>query len=388
MASAGVSATRPAPASSARVSASVRGLVLLGLTVVVLFFGAFGTWAALAPLDGAIVADGIVTVEGNRKSVQHLDGGIVKQISVKEGDHVGVGDVLMVLDDQKLAAQADIYAQQLAVARATEARLVAELADADSIDFPPDLLADAASYARDAIASQTAEFDVRRRDLLGNEELLKHKIADLQQQIDGKNTRETALEAQLAATNAQKQSLQALLDRGLTTSDRTYDLDQQASGLAADIADNQAAIASAQENIRESQQQIVQLSNDRRAQIATDLDTVRSKILDLGPSLDSTRQSLGRTVVHSPYEGTVVALKVFSTGAVLPPGGTILDIVPDLTGLVVEAHISVADISDLRVGSDAEVHFTTYQHLYVPMMRAKVETVSADRLTDDRTGTA
>jgi epimerase transport system membrane fusion protein len=370
------------------VSDSARGAIRLGTTIVLLFFGVLGVWAALAPLDGAIVGDGVVTVEGNRKSVQHLDGGIVKEIKVKEGDHVAIGDVLVVLDSEKLSAQANIYAQQLMVARATEARLAAELSDADGVTFPQDMLTANEPYVKAPIASQTSEFATRRTALEGNQQVLQHRINDLLQQIDGKRARQKALEAQLASVTAEQESLQGLLNHGLTTADRIRDLDRQASGLQADISDNAAAIASAEENIGENRQQITQLTNDRRAQVAGDLDTVQAKILDLGPSLDNARASLDRTIVRSPYGGTVVGLKVFSTGAVLAPGGAILDIVPDQTHLVIEARVNVADISDLRLGSDAEVHFTTYQRLYVPMMRAKVTTVSADRLTDDRTGTA
>jgi epimerase transport system membrane fusion protein len=376
------------PPRAARVSDSARGAVLAGLAVVVLFFGASGVWAALAPLDGAIIGDGVVTVDGNRKGVQHLDGGIVKEIKVKEGDHVAIGDVLVVLDSERLSAQASIYAQQLVVARATEARLKAELAGAESVGFPEEMLASDEPYVKAAMARQASEFATRRTALQGNEQVLQHRINDLQQQIEGRNARQKALEAQLASFTSERKSLEGLLDHGLTTADRVRDLDRQASGLEAEISDNVAAIGSAQENIRENQQQIVQLTNDRRTQVASDLDDIQSKILDLGPSLENARASLLRTVVRSPYEGKVVGLKVFSTGAVVAPGGSILEIVPDRTDLVIETRLRVEDISDLQPGASAEVHFTTYQRLYVPMMHAKVSKVSADRLTDERTGTA
>src|SRR5579871_167657 len=130
------------PAAEAlRPSESPARLIVFGLVIIALFFGAFGIWAALSPLDGAVVGDGVVNVDGNRKTVADLEGGIVREVAVKEGAHVDVGDVLVQLDDQKLLAQVDIYAQQIAVARATEARLIAELGGAPQIDFPPDLLA-------------------------------------------------------------------------------------------------------------------------------------------------------------------------------------------------------------------------------------------------------
>jgi epimerase transport system membrane fusion protein len=375
-------------AEPVRVSDSISGAVRLGLVIVVLFFVVFGGWAALSPLDGAIVGDGVVTVEGNRKSVEHLEGGIVKQILVKEGDRVAVGDTLLVLDDERLRAQADIVSQQLVVARATEARLVAELGDKPAVAFPAELTASQDDYVKRAVASQIAEFDARHTALLGQQDVLQHRIDDLKQQIIGKQARQKSVEAQLASIRDEEDSLRGLLGQGLTTRARMLDLERSAESLQADISDNLAAIASAEQNIAENQQQITQLANDRRAQIASDLNDVQSKLLDLGPNLANAKASLARTVVRSPYEGKVVGLKVFSTGAVIAPGGTILDIVPDQTDLVVEAKVRVEDISDLMLGADAEIHFTTYKRMYVPMMRGKVTTISADRLTDERTGAA
>jgi epimerase transport system membrane fusion protein len=370
------------------VSDSAAGPIRRGLANIVVFFGVFGGWAAMSPLDGAIVGEGVVTVDGNRKSVEHLEGGIVKEIRVKEGDHVDVGDILVVLDDSRLKSQADILAQQLVVARATEARLVAELDDRPSVAFPSELLQAPEDYVKRAVASQEAEFDARRTALLGSQQVLEHKIADLREQIAGKRARQTATEAQLASIKGEEESLRGLLDQGLTTRARMLDLERNAQSLQADISDNLAAIASAEQNIAETQQQITQLVNDRRAQIASDLNDTQAKLLDLGPQLEAARASLARTVVRSPYAGRVVGLKVFSTGAVVAPGGTILDIVPDRTDLVVDTRIRVEDISDVAVGAPTEIHFTTYRRLYVPMLRGRVATVSADRLTDERTGAA
>jgi epimerase transport system membrane fusion protein len=295
---------------------------------------------------------------------------------------------LLVLDDERLRAQADIVSQQLVVARATEARLVAELGDKPAVAFPAELTASQDDYVKRAVASQIAEFDARHTALLGQQDVLQHRIDDLKQQIIGKQARQKSVEAQLASIRDEEDSLRGLLGQGLTTRARMLDLERSAESLQADISDNLAAIASAEQNIAENQQQITQLANDRRAQIASDLNDVQSKLLDLGPNLANAKASLARTVVRSPYEGKVVGLKVFSTGAVIAPGGTILDIVPDQTDLVVEAKVRVEDISDLTLGADAEIHFTTYKRMYVPMMRGKVTTISADRLTDERTGAA
>ena len=179
-----------AVAGPPRLPASIRGLVIAGSCIVLAFFGLFGGWAALSPLDGAVVGEGIVTVEGNRKSVEHLEGGTVKEIDVREDDHVAVGDVLIRLDDERLRTQVSLYAQQYAVARATEARLEAELNGAATIAFPADLLADPSDYARNAVASQQQAFAVRATALAGAQQILRHRIAELQEQITGKRDRQ------------------------------------------------------------------------------------------------------------------------------------------------------------------------------------------------------
>jgi len=216
--------------------------------------------------------------------------------------------------------------------------------------------------------------------------VLVRRVEDLTSQIEAKRARQLASEEQLLSTTTERTSLEGLLQQGLTTRERLLQLDRAISSLKADIADSQTAITSAEENIAGIRQQIAQLSNDRRAEISSDLADVQSKILDLGPSLSNARGALERTTIRSPYEGKIVALQVFSTGAVVPPGGTILDIVPDQNALVVQARIRVEDISDLSIGAAAEVHLTTYKRLYVPTLKGKVATISADRLTDERTG--
>lgn len=371
-----------------RAKDSLRGPVLVGTLITVLFFGVLGGWAAFAPLDGAIVSEGVVTVEGYRKTVDHLEGGIVKEIRVKDGDRVQAGDTLLVLDDARLKAQAEIYSQQMAVARATEARLQAELAGETAVAFPADLAASDLDYVQRALASQEEEFGTRRQALTGAEQVLQHRIEELKSQIAGMELRTTSLEEQVKSIDDEKATLEELIESGLTTRSRILELERSARSIESEIADNQAAIAAAQQNMAGSQQQILQLSNDRRSQVAEALADVQLRMLDIGPQLDNAQAALARTQVKSPYEGLVVGLTVTSIGEVIAPGATILDIVPESTSMVIDARVRVEDITDLRVGARAEVHFTSYARLYVPVMHGTVTTVSADRLKDERTGVA
>lgn len=367
-------------------SDSIRGLAATGLAIVVMFFGVAGAWAALSPLDGAIVSEGIVKVEGNRKSVDQLEGGIVTRINVRDGDLVQVGDVVVELDRERLTSQVDILRQQLTFAQATQARLSAELTEAEDITFPAELVQTEDSTAQLAVVSQRDEFAARRKALTGAEGVLRVRIDNLRQQIEGKRSQEELLNSQMDSLEAERESLKGLYTDGLTTRSRLLDLERAQTGILADIAEVQTAIASLGQSIVENEQQIEQLTNDQRAEVAGLLDQVRSTILDLGPSLANAEAALARTIVRSPYAGRVVGLKVFSTGEVIPPGGTLLEIVPIETRLIVEAKVRVEDIADLKIGANAEIHFVSFAQLYVPMVKAAVANVSADRLTDERTG--
>jgi len=381
---------QPAPPQGPRPpNDSARGAIITGIGILLVFFGGFGAWAVTAPLNGAVVANAVVKVEGNRKSVQDLDGGIVKQLRVHEGDRVAKGDVLLVLDDTDARADVQVLAEQETLFRALVARLEAERDGRDTVTFPPDLDSrrDDPSVAA-TIAGQITEFQDRRTALSGQKAVLDRRIAQLREQITGDQAQRTAYQQQLNSIVGEKASLQDLLDKELITRDRMLSLDRAESGIRGQIAEIDAAIAKANQAAGEIADQIAQLGKDRAAQISSDLRDANAKLLDVEPRLRAARAALERTIVRAPYAGTVVGLDVFSVGAVIARGERILDIVPDATGLIVEAQISVGDIANLHPGMPAEVHFTAYDQRVTPTIRGTVEHISADRLTDQRTGLA
>jgi membrane fusion protein, epimerase transport system len=374
------------PAETAMPSDSARGAVLAGWIILLVFFAGFGGWAIKAPLNGAVVGEAVVKVEGNRKSVQHLDGGVVKELRVKDGDRVKEGDILVVLDDTQLRAEFDILSQQYAMLRATEARLTAELANSDAITFPAELVDSAEPYARTAIEAQQHEFESRRAALSGEEQILVYRISQLREQIAGNEAQEKAYDDQLASVFGEKESLADLVKSGLVTRPRILQLERTVAGLQGQVAAIQAATAGALQGIGEYSQQIAQVQKTRTAEITKELSETQSKLLDVLPRLHNATVSLGRTEIRSPYAGEVVGLSVFSVGGVIGRGEKILDVVPDQTSLVVEARVRVEDISDLSPGMAAEVHFTSYKQRSIPLIHGTVAQVSADRLTDERTG--
>jgi epimerase transport system membrane fusion protein len=373
-------------AVSARPSDSCWGSALAGWLIIAVFFGGFGGWAALAPLNGAVVAAAMVKVEGNRKSVQHLDGGIVKQLRVKEGDHVGAGALLILLDDTQARAELAVLSEQWFVLRATEVRLLAELAGEPELGLPPELAARAGdAYAQRIWTGQIKQFESRRAALEGQRKVIREKINQLQSQIDGAEAQGRAYAAQSQSVHAEAGSVAPLVEKGILSRPRLLELQRAGFGLDGQIADAHASMAKYRQAIAEQELQIAQLGKDQMAEITKDLRDVQGQLVELLPKLTNAEAVLSRMEIRSPYEGQVVGLSMFSIGGVIQRGDKILDIVPDADTLAIEARVAVEDISELHPGMAAEIHLTAYQQRIVPTVPGVVVQVSADRLTDPKT---
>jgi HlyD family type I secretion membrane fusion protein len=366
-------------------SDSIRHVALAGWLIIAIFFGGIGSWAVTAPLNGAVVGNAVVKVEGNRKSVQHLDGGIVKELRVKEGDKVNAGDVLVVLDETQAQAEYDVLSQQYMVLRATEARLLTELDHGSELVMPQDLKARPEdSYIKSVWNGQVSQFESRRAALEGQRSVIREKINQLGSQIVGAEAQVKAFTDQISSIRAEAKDIAPLVERGLIARPRILQLERTAFGLEGQIADAKANIAKARQAIAEQEQQIAQLDNDRMADVTKDLRDTQAKMLEVIPKAMNAKAVLGRMEISSPYAGRVVALTVFSVGGVIQRGEKILDIVPDQS-LTIEAQIAVEDISDIRPNMRAEVHLTAYKQRIVPIIHGDVIQVSADRLTDPKT---
>ena len=365
---------------------SITRVAAVGWVIIAIFFGLFGTWAAIAPLKGAVVANGLIKVEGNRKSVQHLEGGIVKELRVKEGDRVTAGDVVMVLDDSQARAEHEVLTRDLIVLRATEERLRAELAHHAQMTFPGDLTAYGEDrYVKDVWDAQVHQMEVRLAALDGQRQVIKEKIAQLESQIVGLEAQIRAYTSQVGSVKEERNSLLPLMERGLVARPRVLQLERTADGLDGQIAEAKANIAKARQAIAEQLQQTAQLDNDRMTDVAKDLRDTQAKLLEVIPKLMHARSVLDRIEIRSPYTGRVVGLSVFSVGGVINRGDKIMDVVPDRESLVVEAQVAVEDISQVHPDMRAEVHLTAYKQRTIPIVHGDVIQVSADRLTDSKT---
>ena len=373
---------------SAPLDDSAKSAMIAGAAIMAAFFVGLGGWAAFAPLNSAAVAPAVVKVEGNRKSVQHLEGGIVKELRVREGDKVASEQTLILLDDTQARAAVDVFSKQYDELTAQEARLIAERDGAAAVQFPQALIARRAEPDVAAIiAGQTNLFKSRRTTLTGTIDVLRKKISQTQEQIVGLEGQAAAYKRQLQSTHNENNGLRDLFKKGYVPRQRMLELERSEAALEGQIAEVSSNILRARQSIEEVNVQIVQAQSDRLAQVANDLRDVQVKLLEIGPKVSSAKETLRRTEIRSPYPGVVVGLTAFSVGGVISPGEKIMDVVPEKGGLIVEATVAPEDVKDLHVGMNAEVHLTAYKQRTVPIIHGKVLQVSADRLTDTKTGT-
>lgn len=371
-----------APLSPVR---AARGAILGGLVLIAVTFGGVAGWAALAPLHSAALAPGVVVVQSYRKTVQHLEGGIVREILVKEGSAVKEGDVLLRLDGTGSGSTVDRLRQALASQLALEARLVAERDGARTIT-PPARLAALLPGDIAVMRGERQTFVARRQALAGQVEVLENRIAQSREEIAGHAARIRAAEEQAALIDDELRGVQTLYDKGLTTKPRLLALKRRAAEIGGERGQDQAMIARAEQEIGEARLQIIDLRNSRMEEISRSLQGAQREIADLNERLVAAEAVHGRADIVAPVSGTVVGLKVHTLGGVIAPQDAVMDIVPGEDGLVVEARVSPDDVDSVRTGQAAEIRFPAFSSRTTPTARGTLTQVSADRLVDTATG--
>ena len=352
-----------------------------------LFFIVGGVWATTAPLSGAAIAPGIVSPESSRQTVQHLEGGIIRELRVREGQRVQAGDLLVVLEDVRARAEAGARLSQLRLLAATESRLNAERAAADTIRFDHPVLADKNNGdVRAAIQGQLNQFKTRRDNDHSRAAILRQRIAQIERQIEGSERQLTGIERQYALIGEEIEGVQTLYDKGLERKPRLLELQRKQAELLGTEGDLVARVARAKEAIGETELQIVSLRMERLEEIDARLFEVLAEQAQLEEQMGPTLDRLRRTEIRAPVTGTVLALRYKTTGGVIGPGEVILDLVPLGDDLVIEARVRTNDIDDVHPGQSAYVLFPSFAQRNLKRIEGEVQWVSADALEDDRTG--
>ena len=355
--------------------------ILWPLAIVV---GLMALWSATAPLSGAVVASGQVKVELNRKTVQHQEGGIVREILVRDGQKVRAGEPLVVVGDVRTDSELSLLQDQLRAARIRSARAEAEAALQLRFSAPADLAgqADAAEH----LAREHALFTARRRTL-------DEQIAALEKQIREAHAQATALEAQIAATETsaklsaeELEMNNRLVREGFINRTKLLELQRGASDYVAKVGEYRSELAKARERVGELEARMAQARNQYQQQEADELKEASAKVRELGEKLRPSQDQVERQMVRSPVAGEVMSMHVSAVGEVVGPREPILDVVPEHEKLVVEARIHPQDIDHVHKDSAAEVRLSAFDARTVPLLPAKVMFISADRVTDSDTG--
>ncbi|GAA0605722.1 HlyD family type I secretion periplasmic adaptor subunit [Craurococcus roseus] len=359
---------------------------LFGLTVFSVFVVGFGAWSVMAPLAEAAIAPGIIKVEGNRRTVQHLEGGIVREILVRDGAKVQAGQVLVRLDDIQSDSTAEAQRAQRWALMAQDARLVAEMGKpGEPIEFPPELLESPSPRARDAVRGQREVYEARTASLNSQLQVLRARIEQQQAAIRGAQGQMVATRNQLVLIRQEERMRQGLVAQGLARLPDLLALQRAMAGLEGTIQELTGQIDRANATIGEAERQIQQALDQRIQEVSTELREVRGKLAETEERLRASSDVQTRRDILAPESGTVVNLKLFTLGAVVRPGDTILDIVPDSDRLVAEVNIQPSDIDVVFPGLKSEVRLPAFKQRLVPFLHGEVTWVAADVTTNDQT---
>lgn len=357
-----------------------------GVIIAVLFIGLL-IWAGVASISGAVIAPGSVRVESNKKTVKHPTGGIVRTISVREGDLVRRGQVLMTFDSVKPQAQLEVLRNDYDVALARRARFQAELARSRSLVFPPELVSRAGDpRVAQIMQEQRDQFESRNSVEASQVGVLRQRIEQLNTTVSGLRAQIEAVQTQSGLIGDELTGLTSLYERGYAPKTRVLALQRSQAGLAGRRGELISEVARAQEQIGEARIQIASVVEKRQNEAADGLTAAQGVIAEALPQLRVAEQTLDNVVVRSPVDGHVLNLTQFTENGVVGDGELLLDVVPLGTPLVVQARVAPRDIDEVTAGMRARVQLTAYSSKVAPPMDAQVATVSADRLTDQKTG--
>ena len=362
-------------------------VVFAGGLVIGVFFGGLGLWAGLAPLDSAAIAPGAVTVDTNRKTIKHLEGGIVGNILVRDGDVVKAGQALIRLDETRPRATLELlYGRRIATV-ALRARLLAERDGKTIIEFPDWLLAKRENpNVSEAMDGQVNIFQARQQAVLGRIRIQEQRIGQLSEEISGLRGQITAENTQLRLIASEARDVKTLVDKGLARRSRLLALQRQQAEIEGSRSRNIASIARAEQSIGETNSRISDLKTEMLNDVVLQLREAESEIFDLAERIPAAEDVLKRTEITAPLPGTIVDLQVHTPGGVIGPGERLMDIVPSGERLVVEARIDPNDIDVVHPGLAALVNLTAFSSRNTLPIDGEVTSVSADRLLDERTG--
>jgi HlyD family secretion protein len=362
---------------------SPKPVALAGYVLIFLTFGVLGSWAAVAKLDSAVVAPATISLEGNRRVVQHFEGGIVEEIRVAEADAVAQGDVLVRLSSVEAQSNLDVLSSRLDVARMIEARLLAERKLAEEIAFPDDLVSGENSIVSAVRDDQRDLFREGRSILKSQEDILRARMGQIEVQIEGLELQKSAFERRIDNYTEMLDRMRDGESRGLIQGNVLSQREDELIEIEANLGQVISDIAQARASIGETELQILQLTQEYRQRANTELEQIRAEISELQERRKVAADVLNRTEIRAPGSGTIQNLKVHTVGSVVRPGDVLMELVPEDEELIINARVSPIDKDNVQPGLSTEVRFTAFKTKLTPIMLGEVETVSGDVITPD-----
>ncbi len=367
-----------------------RKSISIGLVGIGLLFGVFGLWSAIAPLDSAAIAPGRVILDSNKKTIQHLEGGIVDAIMVREGQAVNKGDILVRLDETTAKARFELVRKQYLTLKATEARLIAERDDLGEIPFSKDLtdIEQTDITARESLENQRRLFDSRRNSVKGKIAIHRQKIQQYKDEIRGLESQASSSRNQIGFVNQEIQSVAQLVANNNAPKSRLLSLQRQKSALEGSLGEAVAGVSRARQSIGESEIEIINTSNSFLNEVNVEFKETQANLSDIEERIRASEDTFTRINIVAPLTGKVTDLQVHTVGGVIKPGDKLMDIIPKDDALIVEAMVQPQDIDVVRDGLEASVRLSAYKARFVPPIKGRVANISADRFDDLQRGTS
>jgi HlyD family type I secretion membrane fusion protein len=362
--------------------------VIAGYVTIALAFGVFGSWAATAPLASGAVAGGTVSVYSSRKVVQHLEGGIVSEILVREGDLVEPGDELLRLNPTQAQGNASVLRARYSLLRATEARLEAESVDAEEINFPDEIMGSPALQVATGgestfIALQRTLFRDRKTTKKNQVAILNVRIEQLEEELVGLQAQRKSLGEQLASIGEEVERLTRGQEGGFVASNQIAQLSRAKMEIEGNLGQMTANIARTRQNIAETELQILQINQDYVERASSELRDIRDQVNETAERLKQAEDILERTVIRAPVRGMVQNIQIHTTTGIIRPAEHIMDIIPLDDDLIVNARVRPVDIDNVGVDTVAEVRFPAFSSRTTPVIYGTVRVISQDIIEPD-----
>jgi HlyD family type I secretion membrane fusion protein len=379
----------PTPAAEPPYPTSCKGSIAFGWTIIAIVFGGFGTWASLAPLSSAAIAPGTVVVDSSRKSLQHLEGGVIREILVRDGDVVEAGEILLRLDGANVRAAMGSLQPMLATNRAYQARLRAERNGEGEFSFPDELLLEAKADIATAqiLGGQKRIFETRRNALIGEKALNANRLAQSRQRLEGLERQRGVKERGLAILREELATQEALLSKGYATRKSVASAERSLQQLESEYTELQSKVEEAKMLVQRYELEETQIDKNFVEQVENELYDAEKEYYQLIERMRAIQDQYARLDIRAPVSGVVVNMKVHTVGGVIAPGNPILDIVPQNDKLMIEAQVRPSDVDGVRAGLAADVRFPAFDGTDTPRLQGTVTLVSADRLTNASNGT-